>query len=376
MRVALFYHSLVSDWNHGNAHFLRGVAREMMSRGIEVRVFEPADGWSRLNLITSYGDEPISRFHAFYPDLKSEAYKISQLSLEEKLDGVDLALVHEWNDPALIAAIGRYRRRNPHIRIFFHDTHHRAITAPHELSRFDLSEFDGVLVYGASLRQAYEDRGWGKRIFVWHEAADTALFRPLPFISKQYDLVWIGNWGDDERTQELQEFLFAPVASLRLGGSVYGVRYPEEAIQQVEDSGLHYCGWLANFDAPEIFAQHRVTVHIPRRPYVRKLTGIPTIRPFEAMACGVPLISAPWEDSEGLFRPGNDYLIARDSREMQQNLRDVLSDTGLALSLIQNGLQTIKARHTCAHRVNELLEHYGTIQAQPTSFIEGETLCK
>ena len=44
MRVVVFSHSLVSDWNHGNAHFLRGVATELQERGHEVGVFEPADG--------------------------------------------------------------------------------------------------------------------------------------------------------------------------------------------------------------------------------------------------------------------------------------------------------------------------------------------
>ena len=51
MRVVLFCHSLASCWNHGNAHFLRGVARELLARGHEVRAFEPADGWSRANLV-------------------------------------------------------------------------------------------------------------------------------------------------------------------------------------------------------------------------------------------------------------------------------------------------------------------------------------
>jgi spore maturation protein CgeB len=38
MRIVLFYHSLLSDWNHGNAHFLRGIATELMTRGHEVHV--------------------------------------------------------------------------------------------------------------------------------------------------------------------------------------------------------------------------------------------------------------------------------------------------------------------------------------------------
>jgi spore maturation protein CgeB len=40
----MFYHSLLSDWNHGNAHFLRGTVRELIRRGHEVVVYEPKDG--------------------------------------------------------------------------------------------------------------------------------------------------------------------------------------------------------------------------------------------------------------------------------------------------------------------------------------------
>ena len=64
-----------------------------------------------------------------------------------------------------------------------------------------------------------------------------------------------------------------------------------------------------------------MTVHVPRRPYARMLPGIPTIRMFEALACGVPLVSAPWDDREHLFTPGEDYLVARDGVGMRRHLR-------------------------------------------------------
>jgi spore maturation protein CgeB len=94
---------------------------------------------------------------------------------------------------------------------------------------------------------------------------------------------------------------------------------------------------------------------VPRRPYVQSLPGIPTIRPFEALACGIPLVCSPWDDSEGLFRPGEDYLVASSGAEMAGQLRAILADPGLARSLTRSGLETIAARHTCAHRVDELM---------------------
>jgi spore maturation protein CgeB len=168
-------------------------------------------------------------------------------------------------------------------------------------------------------------------------------------------LAWIGNWGDDERTRELREFLLAPARRLRLKGNIHGVRYPRRARWAIRLAGLRYGGWLPNHRAPEVFARHRVTVHVPRRPYVQALPGIPTIRPFEALACGIPLVSAPWDDVEGLFRAGEDYLVARDRDEMTAHLRAILADDELAAALRASGLETIAARHTCAHRVDELL---------------------
>jgi spore maturation protein CgeB len=112
---------------------------------------------------------------------------------------------------------------------------------------------------------------------------------------------------------------------------------------------------LENFRVPEVFARHRVTVHIPRRPYVEALPGIPTIRPFEALACGIPLICAPWEDTEGLFTPGKDFLIARNGKEMKRYLREIINDRGMAAELAWHGRRAILRAHTCAHRVDELL---------------------
>jgi spore maturation protein CgeB len=352
--VVIFCHSLVSDWNHGNAHFLRGICAELVARGHELRVLEPRAGWSRANLERDHGEAPFLDFERSFPTLATEEYELERLDLDRVLEGAGLVLVHEWNDPALVKRVGEHRGSGGSYRLLFHDTHHRAATAPAEMARFDLAHYDGVLAFGEVIRQIYLERGWAQRAWTWHEAADARTFYPRE-ADPDADLVWVGNWGDDERTRELREFLFDPSRRLRLSGSIHGVRYPWRARVRIRLSGLRYRGWLANHHAPAAFARHRVTVHVPRRPYTRKLPGIPTIRPFEALACGIPLVCAPWEDAEGLFRPGEDYLVARDGEEMRAHLRELLFDPELAQRLRSSGLETIRARHTCAHRVDELM---------------------
>jgi len=359
LRFVIFTHSLLSDWNHGNAHFLRGVATELIDAGHDLRIFEPRDGWSLENLIAHPGSPPISEFEAAYPLLRSNFYDIDELDLDDALDGADVVIVHEWNAHALVRRIGEHREQHDY-RLFFHDTHHRSVTDPDAMAAYDLSNYDGVLAYGGVIRDLYLQNGWARAAWTWHEAADTRLFHPpAEACAKVGDLVWVGNWGDDERTEEIREFLIGPVEALGLKARVYGVRYPQSALDELAAAGIEYGGWVANYRVPEIFARYRVTVHIPRRPYARALPGIPTIRPFEAMACGIPLISAPWDDSERLFRAGRDFLFARDAGDMIANLRDVLSEPECARGLAASGLETIHARHTCAHRAAELIDIAG-----------------
>ena len=353
MNVKVFCHSLLSDWNHGNAHFLRGVVWNLKERGHDVEVFEPKGAWSLTNLLADRGPAAVQAFRRVYPGLDSTAYDES-LDLDAALDGADLVLVHEWSDHDLVRRIGEHRATHDY-RLLFHDTHHRAVSEEGSMAAYDLSGYDGVLAFGGVIRDLYLARGWAKRAWTWHEAADPRVFRPLPDVAKERDLVWVGNWGDEERTAELHEFLLEPVKALGLKARVYGVRYPDHALRALAKAGIEYGGSIANHDAPLAFAKARVTVHVPRRPYVVALPGIPTIRPFEALACGIPLVSAPWNDAEGLFSPGEDYLVARDGAEMRAHLRHVLDDPGFARDLAERGRTTVLARHTCAHRVDELL---------------------
>jgi spore maturation protein CgeB len=354
MRFAYFTHSLASCWNHGNAHFLRGVLRELIHAGHEVEIWEPQDAWSLVNLLNDHGEAGLDAYVAAYPELSSGQYS-EPGDLEGLCDDVDVVIVHEWNEPWVVAELGRKRARGARFTLLFHDTHHRAVSEPEAMKAYDLDGYDGVLAFGETLSDVYRRWGWGDRVWTWHEAADTRLFKPPARERIRDGLVWIGNWGDGERNEELKSFLFRPAAELPVPLTVYGVRYPEEALGTLAEYGADYRGWLPNARAPEVFARHEMTVHVPRRFYVEHLPGIPTIRVFEALACGIPLLSAPWSDSEGLFRPGRDFLFARDGEEMKRHIRAVREDEDLRRSLVESGLETIRARHTCAHRAEELL---------------------
>lgn len=358
MRIVIFCHSLLSDWNHGNAHFLRGIASEIIARGHEITFYEPRDGWSLSNLMRYHGIGPLHEFRKRYPRLSSVLYDPAHLDLDSVLDSADLVLVHEWNEPELVEAIGAHRRSRDGMadydyRLLFHDTHHRCVTAPEEMQRNNLRDYDGVLAFGDRIRDYYLKQRLTGAAWTWQEAADTRRFVPLRADHAAEDLVWVGNWGDEERTEELREFVMEPVTRAGLTGTAYGVRYPADGVAAFRKAGIGYRGWLPNYEVPQTFARHAFTVHVPRRPYLEALPEIPTIRPFEAMACGTPLICARWNDPQRMFLPGS-FLVARDGREMSGQMLDVTRDERMRDELVQNGLASIRRAHTCAHRVDEL----------------------
>jgi spore maturation protein CgeB len=361
LNIALFSHSLVSDWNHGNAHFLRGLMRELARMGHCVRCYEELGGWSMANLMKYEGARAIAAidgFRAAYPELDVRFYQSShdgfRQFLQQELKDADLVLLHEWNSPFVVNCVLELKKPAGFIALLY-DSHHRAYTTAGEILKFDLHKLDGVLAFGEAVRRIYA-HGFGvARTWTLHEAADVEQFQPLER-PKSIDLLWIGNWGDDERTRELEEFLMAPAARApRRRVVAHGVRYPAAGVRKLLEAGIEFRGYLPNLASPEAYAASAVTLHVPRWQYANGLSGIPTIRVFEALACGVPLVCSPWRDEEHLFTPGEDYLIVKDSREVKATLELLLHDGQARRQVAERGLKTVRERHTCAHRAAQLI---------------------
>lgn len=353
MKFVFFVHSLVSCWNHGNAHFLRGVVRELMYLGHHVDVYEPENGWSLRNLLADQGEAGLAAMRRAYPDLHSHTYSRTT-DITALMSGADVVIAQEWNEPWVLEAIARARRELRFL-FFFHDTHHRALSDPDALHGDWMADCDAILAFGASLAEIYRRKNWHDQILVWHEAADTSIFKPPALSAIRQGLVFIGNWGDNERNASLAHYLLRPSQASGSALDVFGVRYPPSACGTLAAHHAHYRGYLPNADVPTSFAHYRGTVHVHRSYYVKHLPGIPTIRVFEALACGIPLLSAPWEDSENLFG-SHSMLIAHSSIEMERYMQSIQHDDDLWNELVSNGLRLIESRHSCAIRVTELIE--------------------
>jgi spore maturation protein CgeB len=356
-RFAFFYHSVVSDWNHGNAHFLRGLVRALQARGHTVTCYEQADNWSLANLLAT-SPTAIGEFAERFPDIRFERYTLDahlESYLRPRLASADVVIVHEWNEPTVIRLLGKLSAQLGKPALF-HDTHYRVVLDAEYRAQLDLEAFTHILAFSPSVAERYRELGF-RNVSVLHEAADTSVFGPRT-VARHTDVVFVGNYGDDDRSAELEDFVFTPRLALpQLRYAVYGVRYPQHVVARLDgELDIHYGGWLPNTAVPDVYSGARVVLHVPRRQYVELLPGTPTIRVFEALACGACLISLPWSDTDRLFDAGLDFAVVRTPDEMRATIDWLTRDDGARTAIANHGRQTILSRHTCGHRADQLLE--------------------
>src|SRR5207302_9253539 len=159
--IAYFSHSLRTDWNNGNAHFLRGLLRGLACLGHKVVAFEPANGWSTDNLeAETKGPQSMQQFRDTYPDLSIHPYSSSDIAspelLRRMLQEIEIVIVHEWNPPELVHTL-LLLRDEMQFRLVFHDTHHRAYSSPDQIRLLGIDRFDAVLAFGEALATIYRE---------------------------------------------------------------------------------------------------------------------------------------------------------------------------------------------------------------------------
>ncbi len=100
LKFRFFAHSWVSDWNHGNAHFLRGLVRELTRMGHDVRCYEELGAWSLTSLVNHEGAAAITaidHFRQTYPELDIHFYQRGpsfEEFLDQELRKVDFVIIH------------------------------------------------------------------------------------------------------------------------------------------------------------------------------------------------------------------------------------------------------------------------------------------
>ena len=341
MKFVFFIHSAVSDWNHGNAHFLRGLMSALTRMGHGVVSYEPRGAWSVENLLRDHGVGPIVDFARAYPEIDVRSYDPQSPSLSDDLAeavaGADLVLVHEWNDPHVVNALPALVRAAGGIPLF-HDTHHRPAASPSpspaSTCRRTTACWRSATCCATCTASA---SAWSARGPFTRPRTSCASSRWTCRSPRTSSGSATGATRSARRscatTGWAPRGAFPSCRSRRTASAIPSTRWRSWRRRAWSSAaGRRPC------TVPEAFARSRVTLHVPRRAYVQALRGIPTIRVFEALACGIPLVSAPWLDSESLFAPG-DYVSVDSPEAMWEALHRFATDDDARAEQAERGLR-------------------------------------
>ncbi|MBV9633048.1 MAG: glycosyltransferase, partial [Methylobacteriaceae bacterium] len=183
-----------------------------------------------------------------------------------------------------------------------------------------------------------------------HCSVDAALYTPRP-VPKRWDLGYVGTYSAD-RQPMLERLLIEPARRLPDRRFVVaGPQYPRDIV------------WPANVSLVEhvppsrhaaFYASCRFTLNVTRADMIRAGYS-PSVRLFEAAACGTPIISDVWEGLERFFAPGREIVLARTAQDVLAAL--TIMDSGEAQALSRAARRRVLAQHAAEKRACELEGH-------------------
>jgi spore maturation protein CgeB len=215
---------------------------------------------------------------------------------------------------------------------------------PALIPRFDLYlSFAG----GPILERLHKEFG-ARRARPFYCSVDPREYFPISEATKRYDLGYLGTYSVD-RQPALERLMLEPARAWSEGRFyVAGAQYPP-SVQWPEN--VAHTEHLAPAKHRGFYNQQRFTLNITRADMV--LNGYsPSVRLFEAAACGVPIISDEWRGLGDFFTPEREILIARSTHDVLEYLREI-DDRELS-QIAARARQRVLEHHTAEHRVREL----------------------
>jgi spore maturation protein CgeB len=336
--------SITSSWGNGHAVTYRGLVRALAARGHEVLFLERDLPW--------YAD---NRDLPKPPWGRTELYR-SVPELEDRftraIRDADLVVVGSYVPEAV--AIGEWVLENTKGRTAFYDIDTPVTIARLErgdcdyLSRELVRRYDLYLSFtgGPILRRIERDLG-ARRALALHCGVDAEQYRPE---NRQplWDLGYIGTYSQD-RQPTLERLLLEPARRWSDGRFVVaGPQYPRD---------IRWPGNVARMEhvAPShhvsFYNAQRFALNVTRAD-MKRAGWSPSVRLFEAAACGTPVISDVWAGIEDFFVPGREILLARTDEEALAYVRDTPDEVRRRIG--EAARARVLRDHTAAHRVREL----------------------
>jgi spore maturation protein CgeB len=344
LRIVILGLSITSSWGNGHATTYRALVRELSARGHDILFLERDVPWYAANRDLPRPPHGRTELYRDLADLKQR--------FVSEVEEADLVIVGSYVPEG--AAVGEWVTRTARGLTAFYDIDTPVTLA--KLARGEeeyltpelIPEYQLYLSFtgGPTLQRLEQDFGspMARPLYC---SVDPDLYHPEP-LQNQWDLGYMGTYSAD-RQPGLDRFLIEPARSWRDGRFVVaGPQYPRTVrwprnVQRIQHLPPKRHGGFYN-------AQH-FTLNLTRADMVTAGFS-PSVRLFEAAACGTPIISDAWEGIETLFQPGLEILIARSSSDVLQWIHDLPEDERRTLG--QRARRRVLAEHTAAHRAAEL----------------------
>lgn len=336
--------SITSSWGNGHATTYRGLVRELSKRGHRILFLERDAPWYADNRDMPAPPWGETRLYSSLEELRDR--------FRSEIRSADLVIVGSYVPEGV--EVGRWVTRTARGATAFYDIDTPVTLA--KLARHDYEYLHPELIplYGAyfsftggpTLKRL--ERTFGSPMArALYCSFDPELYYPEE-VEPRWDLGYMGTYSDD-RQPTVDRLLLEPARRWKDGRfAVAGPQYPEKI------------RWPRNVKRYEhlepkkhrrFYNQQRFTLNVTRADMIAAGWS-PSVRLFEAAACGTPIVSDSWPGLESLFRIGEEILTARTSAEVLQYLRDVPERERRALG--QRARARVMNHHTAAHRAEEL----------------------
>jgi spore maturation protein CgeB len=341
VRIVFLGLSITSSWGNGHATNYRALVRALTERRHEVLFLErdvpwyavrrdlPQPPWGRTYLYGSL-DELHGKFAA--PVADADVVVVGSYVT----DGVAVA---EWVLERAGGAVAFWDIDTP-------VTVAKLEAGDNEyLSRALVPRFDLYLSFtGGPLLERIEREFGARRARPFYCMADTRLYRPVE-AGERWLLGYLGTYSAD-RQRSLESLLLEPARRLPHERFVVaGPQYPAETDWPANVERIEH---LPPGEHPLFYAQQRLSVNVTRRAMV-DAGWAPSVRLFEAAACGVPVVSDYWPGLESFFEPGKEIVL--DLERALAMSREEARRVGAAAR------RRVLAEHTPERRAQELEEH-------------------
>jgi spore maturation protein CgeB len=348
MRIVILGLSITSSWGNGHATTYRALVRALAARGHDVLFLERDRPWYADNRDLPEPPYARTRIYADVADL-------------QRLHGTDIAA-------ADVVVVGSYVPDGAAVGDLVHGlatgvTAFYDIDTPVTLARLESGDTDYLTrrqiprydVYlsftgGPTLRRL--ERKYGARAArPLYCSVDPEMYFPDPEVAKDYDFGYLGTYSAD-RQPALNRLLLKPAARWREGRFVIaGPQYPDSfAAPPNVDRVMH----LSPREHRAFYNRLRFTLNVTRADMI-KAGYSPSVRLFEAGACGTPIISDDWKGLDRFFMPGEEILLARNDKEALAFLRDIPERDRLEIG--GRARARVLLGHTAARRAIEFEEY-------------------